>query len=100
MNGILFATGKRRIPMPTELTLRDKLEYLVRLTGQREADMLAAALEEGLSEVYRQRIASAYLAGKINREEAVTRLGEESIQDLDYAREAVTRDVEWGLSRE
>ena len=85
--------------MPTTQSIRDKLDYLIRLTGLREADMLAAALEEGLTEIYRKQITAAYLAGKINRDEAVARLSEESIRDLDYAREAVTHDVEWGLKQ-
>ena len=86
--------------MSTGQTIRNKLDFLVQLTGQREADMLAAAHEEGLTEIYRKQITSAYLAGKISRDEAVERLSEESIRDLDYAREAITHDVEWGLKSE
>ncbi len=81
-------------------SLHEKLEYLVRATGRRETEVIAEALEEGLVEIYRKQITSAYLEEKINHEEAVARLGKELVHELDYAREAVIHDVKWGLAGE
>ncbi|MDD3927676.1 MAG: hypothetical protein PHT33_13550 [bacterium] len=78
-------------------TMRGKLDYLVRKTGCREVDILAQAVEEGVSELYRKQVADAYLAGELNRKKALAELGEEYIKDLDYAREAVEADIQWGL---
>ena len=83
--------------MPTTQTIRKKLEYLVRATGRPEADIMTAAVEEGLDDLYRKQIAEAYLAGQLDRKKAVTELGAEAVEDLDYARKAVQSDVEWGL---
>ena len=81
-------------------TMRDKLEYLTRATGRREAEIVAEAIEEGLTELYRKQIADAYLAGELDREQALAELGEETVENLDYARLAVEQDVQWGLKGE
>jgi hypothetical protein len=78
-------------------TIRGKLDYLVRATGRAEAEIVAEAIEEGLTELYRKQIADAYLAGELDREQAIAELGEETVEDLDYARRAVEQDVRWGL---
>ncbi len=81
-------------------TMRDKLEYLTRATGRAEVEIVAEAIEEGLTELFRKQIADAYLAGELNREQALVELGENAVEDLDYARRAVKRDVQWGLKGE
>lgn len=83
--------------MATTKSMRRKLDYLVRTTGRAEADIVAEAVDEGLTELYRRHIADAYLAGKIDRDKAVSELGKHAVGDLDYAREAVEADVAWGL---
>jgi predicted DNA-binding protein len=42
------------IMIATTQTFRDKLDYLVRATGRAEADIVAEAVEAGLTELYRQ----------------------------------------------
>ena len=81
-------------------TLREKLDYLVQATGHTEAQIVAEAVEEGIGELYRKQVADAYLAGKLDRSQALAELGEEAVGDLDYARCAVEQDVSWGLGRE
>ncbi len=81
-------------------TMRDKLDYLARMTGRTEAEIVAEAVEEGLTELYRRQITDAYLSGKLDREQAIAELGEEAIEDLDYARRAIEHDVQWGLKGE
>lgn len=83
--------------MPVTKNMRKKLDYLVRATGRPEAEIVAQAVEEGLFELYRKRLADAYLSGELDRQKAVRELGEDAVEELDYARDAVTADVEWGL---
>lgn len=78
-------------------TIRDKLDYLTRVTGRTEAEIVVEAIEEGLTELYRKRIADAYLAGDIDRKQATAELGEETMEDLDYAKRSIKQDVQWGL---
>jgi predicted DNA-binding protein len=75
-------------------TMRDKLDYLAQATGRAEA------IEEGITELYRKQIADAYIAGELDREQAISELGEQIVEDLDYARRAVEQDVQWGLKSE
>jgi len=77
--------------------MRDKLDYLTRATGRTEAEIVVEAIEEGITKLYRKQIADAYLAGEIDREQALTELGEEAVEDLDYVRQSIKQDVLWGL---
>ncbi|MFB3787935.1 MAG: hypothetical protein ACE15F_16370 [bacterium] len=86
--------------MVPELTIQEKLDYLVKTTGLGTRDVIADALEQGITELYRRQIKSAYLNDAINRNEALDRLGEEFVAEIDYARESIKRDVLWGLRRE
>lgn len=86
--------------MSTAQTVREKLDYLVQTTGRTEAEIVAEAVVEGLTELYRKQIADAYLAGELGRTQAVAELGEDAVEDLDYARRAVEQDVKWGLKGE
>ena len=83
--------------MTTTKSMRRKLDYLVRTTGRAEADIVAEAVEQGLTELYRRHIADAYLTGCLGRDKAVAELGAVAIDELDYAREAIEADVAWGL---
>lgn len=83
--------------MPTTLSLSRKLGHLARATGRRECEILAQAVEVGMDSLYRKQIAESYLAGRIGRRRAVSDLGSDLVEELDYAREAVIADVKWGL---
>jgi hydroxymethylglutaryl-CoA reductase len=64
------------------------------------SEIVAAAVEEGIMELYCKQIADAYLSGDLDRAQAVAELGEERVEDLDYARRAIEEDVKWGLRGE
>ncbi len=83
--------------MPTIKNMRRKLDYLVRATGRAEAEIVAEAVDEGLSKLYRKHLADAYLSGKIDREKVVQELGKDAAEDLDYARNSIDADIKWGL---
>lgn len=80
-------------------TFSEKLDYLVQRTGRAETELVAEALNAGLDGLYRKHIADAYLAGDLDRPQAVDALGEDAVEGLDYARSAVESDVAWGLKR-
>lgn len=86
--------------MAAEQTVHKKLEYLVHITGRRESEVLAEALEQGMNDIYCKQVASAYAVGTLSREEAVLRLGEKTVAELDYAWQAIVKDVEWGMRGE
>ena len=83
--------------MPITHNFLEKMGYLVRTTGHAEVEIVAEALEKGLSELYREQVADSYLAGVLNRGQAILELGEDAVEEMDYARHAVEKDVRWGL---
>lgn len=78
-------------------TLRGKLDYLVLRTERGEAEIFADAVEEGITGMYRKQVAEAYLTGEVDRPRAIEELGEDAVEDLDYARKTVEHDVKWGV---
>lgn len=85
--------------MATSQTVQERINFLVRSTGRTEAQILAEAIETGLAALCTKHIEEAYLAGEIDRGQAVQELGQEAVDELDYARHAIEQDVRWGLSR-
>ena len=63
--------------MPMTHNFLEKMGYLVRTTGHAEVEIVAEALEKGLSELYREQVADSYLAGVLNRGQAILELGED-----------------------
>jgi hypothetical protein len=78
-------------------TLTEYLDFVVALKGQDEASVLALALRTGVEALYREALIEAYLLGKVSREIVLKELGPECLADVEYQRDALRRDVEWGL---
>jgi hypothetical protein len=77
--------------------LAEHLGFLVQQGGQDEATVLARALRCGVELLYREALIEAYLLGKVPRETALKELGTESLKEVEYQRDALRHDVEWGL---
>ena len=73
------------------------LDFLVSQRGEDEATVLAQALRAGLEALYREALTEAYLLGKVPPEIALRELGSEQIGEIEHQRDALRRDVEWGL---
>jgi hypothetical protein len=78
-------------------TLTEHLDFVVSWRGLDEAAVLAQALRTGVEALYREALIEGYLQGKVPRETALQELGPEQLADVDYQRDALRRDVEWGL---
>ncbi len=83
----------------TELTFAETLDVLVREIGEDETTVLAKAMRTGVSILYRQHVIGRFVAGTISRAEAVAALGPKVVEDLEYQRDALARDIAWGLRR-
>ena len=81
-------------------TLRKKLDFLVRMQGEVESIIFAKAIEMGITQLYADAVAEAYLSGEIERDEALAELGVEKVEEIDYALESIERDIAWGLRDE
>ena len=78
-------------------TLTEHLDFLITLKGQDEATVLAEALRAGVESLYQEALIEAYLLGKLPRETASRELGPQRLMEIDDQRDALRRDVEWGL---
>lgn len=82
--------------------MRDKalahhLDFLVTQRGEDEAAVLAQALRAGIETLYEEALTEAYLMGNVPRETVLKELGPERLTSIEYQRDAIRRDIEWGL---
>lgn len=78
-------------------TLTEHLDFVVRQRGEDEAAVLAEALRTGLEALYRETLTEAYLLGRVSREILLQELGADALSEIELQRDALRRDVEWGL---
>jgi len=50
--------------------------------------------------LYQEAITEAYLLGTISREQALKTLGTDTLEEIEYQRDALKHDVEWGFSND
>ncbi len=74
-----------------------ELDFLVSQCGLDESTILAKAIRKGMQVLYRDALIEAYLAGKISNDQAIKELGPETLEEIDYQRDVIKRDVQWGL---
>jgi len=80
-----------------ETTLTQELAFVVAHHQQDEATVLAQAMRTGIRMLYRQALIEAYLLGRISRQDMVKQLGPETLEEIEYQRDALERDVAWGM---
>lgn len=78
-------------------TLAAHLDFLVTQKGEDEATVLAQALRKGVETLYQEALTEAFLMGEIPRETALRELGPDRLIEIEYQRDALQRDIEWGL---
>jgi hypothetical protein len=81
-----------------EAALTQELAFVMTQWQQDEATVLARAIRAGVRALYREALIEAYLMGHIPRQEALKQLGPETLEEIEYQRDALKRDVAWGLS--
>lgn len=77
--------------------LAKHLDFLVTQKGEDEATVITQALRAGIETLYQEALAEAFLLGQIPRETALKELGSDRLAEIEYQRDALRRDVEWGL---
>ncbi|HYU31547.1 MAG TPA: hypothetical protein VEW48_05250 [Thermoanaerobaculia bacterium] len=78
-------------------TLAEHLDFLVAERGEDEATVLAEALRTGVEALYREALVEGFLLGRIPREKVLLEVGLEALTEIELQREALQRDVAWGL---
>jgi hypothetical protein len=81
----------------TGLEFTQQLAFVVTKRHQDEATVLGQAVQEGIQVLYREALIESYLLGQAPREVVLKELGPERLEEIDYQRDALQRDVAWGL---
>ena len=79
------------------LNTTNELDFLIHETGKDSSSLLAQAVEEGIHILFKRQVAEAYINKRIDRSQALLMLGAEELDQIDYAWEAVEKDINWGL---
>jgi hypothetical protein len=80
-----------------ETLLAEELSFLQRHREEDEAVILARAVREGVDALYREALVEAYLLGRVPRMRLLQEIGQEALEDVEYQRDVLRRDVAWGL---
>ncbi|MBM3135674.1 MAG: hypothetical protein FJZ89_10430 [Chloroflexi bacterium] len=81
----------------TGLALTQQLAFVVTQRHQDEATVLGQAVQEGIQVLYREALIESYLLGQVPRQVVLKELGPAQLEEIDYQRDALQRDVAWGL---
>lgn len=79
-------------------TLSQHLEFLISRSGQDEATVLAHALRKGIDALYQETLIEEFLLGRVAREAVLQALGPERLDEIEYQRNVLQREVGWGLT--
>lgn len=80
-----------------ETGLTEQLAFVVAQRQEDEATILAQAVREGIQALYREALVEGYLLGHVPRETILKEVGPEQLEEIEYQRDALQRDIEWGL---
>jgi hypothetical protein len=83
-----------------EATVSRELVFIANRRGVDETNIFAKAIREGIRVIYHEAVIEDYLAGKISRDYALKELGNEKLIEIEFQREAIKKDIEWGLSND
>lgn len=78
-------------------TVTEELAFIAALRQKDEVAVLADAVREGVRALYHEALIEAYLLGRVPREKMVQEFGPERVDEIEYQRDALKKDVAWGL---
>jgi len=78
-------------------TMTARLEQVAKLRHELPQNVIAQAIEIGVSRMYMDSILARYLKKRLSRRQAVQAVGLEAVQMAETQQTAVREDVAWGL---
>jgi len=83
--------------MPQLLNTTKELDFLIHETGKDSSVLLAQAVQEGIHLLFKRQVTAAYINKQLDRNKALLILGNEELEQIDYAWEALEKDISWGM---
>jgi hypothetical protein len=81
-----------------QLDTTKELDFLIHESEQNSSHLLAQAMQEGIHILFKRHVAEAYVGNRIDRDQALQMLGAEEIAAIEYAWQAVEKDIAWGMN--
>lgn len=81
----------------SQVTVTEELAFVAALREKDEADVLAEAVREGIRVLYQDALIEAYLLDRIPRQRMLDELGPERVDEIECRRDALKKDLAWGL---
>ena len=78
-------------------TMTARLEELAKLRHELPQEVIAEAIEIGVSRLYTESILARYLKKQLSRRRAIQAVGLEAVNTAKAQLAAVRKDVSWGL---
>lgn len=78
--------------------LSERVRELAEARDVSESEVFERALERGLEELWEDLVLGQYLAGELEREEAIERVGRAKVKRAEREMEVVEEDIKWGLN--
>ena len=82
----------------SNISITRELSFITTYTGEDELTLLSRALHLGLNLLFRQAAEQALIENRLPREEAITILGLERVEEIEYAKAALEQDMVRGLA--
>ncbi len=79
-----------------ETALAQQLTFVVTQRHEDEAHVLAQAMRRGIQAMYHEALIESYLLKQTPREVVLKELGPDQLDEIEYQRDALQRDVAWG----
>ena len=73
--------------------LGEQLSFIVTQSKVNEAAILAQAVSKGIEILSQEAMIEAYLLGNISRDQALKTLGSATLEEVEFQRDALKRDV-------
>jgi hypothetical protein len=80
-----------------QLNTTEELDFLIHEAGNDSSKLLAQAVQEGIHLLFKRHVTEAYINKQLDREKALLLIGAEELSEIDYAWQAVEKDIAWGL---
>jgi hypothetical protein len=78
-------------------TITARLAELVKLRREPPQELIAEAIEIGVSRLYTESILARYLKKRLSRRRAIRAVGFEAVKTAETQQAAIHKDVAWGL---
>lgn len=85
-------------PASMAADISDRVREIAAARGVPESEVLEAAIERGIEDLWEDVVLSRYFDGEIDRDAAIEFVGRPTVERADRERDAVEEDVDWGLN--